>query len=301
MTATHKMTTTHDFSAQSTGRVLILGGTGKTGRRIAAGLAAKGIPVRIGSRTATPPFDWNNEAGWDACLHDVEAAYISYAPDLAMPGATDSIRAFVDRAKRHGVRRLVLLSGRGEAEAQACEQIVQESGLAWTVVRASWFFQNFSEGAFADMVHAGRITLPAGDTPEPFVDVDDVADVATAALSEPGHAGQVYEVTGPRLMTFADVASELSEATGRTIDYVQVPHNAFVDGARDSGAPQDVIWMLDYLFSTVLDGRNAYLTDGVQRALGREPNDFADYTHATAATGVWNVAARPTQMEGTDQ
>jgi uncharacterized protein YbjT (DUF2867 family) len=285
------MTITQNSDATYNGRVLVLGGTGKTGRRIAAGLAAKGIPVRIGSRAATPPFDWNNEAGWDACLRDVEAAYISYAPDLAIPGATDAIQAFVDRAKRRGVRRLVLLSGRGEAEAQACERIVQESGLEWTVVRASWFFQNFSEGAFADMVHAGRITLPAGDTPEPFVDVDDIADVAVAALAESGHAGEVYEVTGPRLMTFAEVATELSAATGRTINYVQVPHRAFVDGARDAGAPKEVVWMLDYLFSTVLDGRNAYLTDDVHRALGRDPKDFADYAREVAATGSWRALA----------
>jgi uncharacterized protein YbjT (DUF2867 family) len=278
-------------SSRNIGRVLVLGGTGKTGRRIVAGLEARGVPVRVGSRSATPPFDWNDEAGWDACLRDVDAAYISYAPDLAMPGATDSIQAFVDRAAQHGVRRLVLLSGRGEEEAQACERIVQESGLEWTVVRASWFFQNFSEGAFVEMVQAGRITLPAGDTPEPFVDVDDIAEVAVAALSEPGHAGEVYEVTGPRLMTFAEIAAELTEATGRPIEYVQVPHDAFVGGAREAGAPKDVVWMLDYLFSTVLDGRNAHLTDGVQRALGRAPNDFTSYARTTATTGAWRVAA----------
>jgi uncharacterized protein YbjT (DUF2867 family) len=291
MTTTQQSTIPHELSPESPGRVLVLGGTGKTGRRIAAGLKARDLPVRIGSRAATPPFDWNNEAGWDACLRDVDAVYISYAPDLAMPGATDAIQAFVDRAKRHGVRRLVLLSGRGEAEAQASERIVQESGLDWTVVRASWFFQNFSEGAFVEMVQAGRITLPAGETPEPFVDVEDIADVAIAALSEPGHVGEVYEVSGPRLMTFAEAAADLSEATGRTIDYVQVPHDAFVDGARDAGAPRDVIWMLDYLFSTVLDGRNAHLTDGVQRALGRPPRDFRDYAERTAAAGVWDVVA----------
>jgi uncharacterized protein YbjT (DUF2867 family) len=204
-----------------------------------------------------------------------------------MPGATHAIQAFVDRAQRHGVRRLVLLSGRGEPEAQACERIVQESDLEWTVVRASWFFQNFSEGAFTEMVLAGRITLPAVDTPEPFIDVDDIADVVVAALTRPGHTGQVYEVTGPRLMTFADVASELSDATGRDIEFVGVPHEAFIDAAKESGAPRDVVWMLDYLFSTVLDGRNAHLTDGVQRALGREPRDLGDYARDVASAGVW--------------
>ncbi|MEM9449662.1 MAG: NAD(P)H-binding protein [Cyanobacteria bacterium P01_E01_bin.6] len=273
------------------GLTLVLGGTGKTGQRIVDALEAKGVPTRIGSRSAFPAFDWHHAAGWDACLQDVEAVYINYAPDLAMPGATDAIQALVDKANRHGVKRLVLLSGRGETEAQACERIVQDSGVDWTIVRASWFNQNFSEGAFLDMVMAGQITLPAGDTPEPFVDVDDIAEVAVAALTEPGHAGEVYEVTGPSLMTFADIATELSKATGREIVYVPVPHEAFVTGVKESGAPKEVVWMLDYLFNTVLDGRNAHLTDGIQRALGRPPKDFAEYAKGVAATGLWRGVA----------
>ncbi len=269
--------------------ILVLGGTGKTGRRISSILKSKGIATRIGSRSAVPAFDWNNESNWDDCLADVEAVYINYAPDLAMPGATDSIQAFIDRAKAHDVKRIVLLSGRGEAEAQACEAIVQDSGIAWTIVRASWFNQNFSEGAFVEMVLAGKITLPAADTPEPFVDVDDIAEVAVAALIDDGHVGEVYEVTGPRLLTFADIAAEISRASGRNIAYVNVLHDAFVAEVAESGAPKDVVWMLDYLFATVLDGRNAHLTDGIQRALGRAPKDFADYARDIAATGVWNA------------
>lgn len=273
------------------GLTLVLGATGKTGRRVAAGLRARNVPVRLGSRSAHPPFDWNHEAGWDACLEGVEAAYITYAPDLAVPGATDAIGAFVDRAERHGVERLVLLSGRGEKEAQACERIVQDGSLDSTIVRASWFYQNFSEGAFVDMVLAGQLTLPVGDNLEPFVDADDIADVAVAALTEAGHAAEVYEVTGPRLMTFEDVAVELSEATRREIRLVPVPHDAFVAGVRDSGAPKEVVWMMDYLFATVLDGRNAHLTEGVQRALGRSPKDFATYAREVAATGLWSATA----------
>lgn len=277
-------------SGISAERVLVLGGTGKTGRRIVAGLQARGVSVRIGSRGANPPFDWEDEAGWDACLEGMDAAYLSYAPDLAMPGATDAVQAFVDRAEEHGLRRLVLLSGRGEPEARGCERIVQESGLEWTVVRASWFFQNFSEGAFTEMVLAGRITLPAGDVPEPFVDVEDIAEVAVAAFSGEGHAGEVYEVTGPRLTTFGEIASELAAATGREISFVEVPHDAFLDEVKRSGAPREVVWMLDYLFATVLDGRNAHLTDGVQRALGRAPTDFSAYARRVAATGAWDAA-----------
>ncbi|MEM6537240.1 MAG: NAD(P)H-binding protein [Pseudomonadota bacterium] len=270
---------------------LVLGGSGKTGRRVAERLSAKGCNVRIGSRSATPSFDWQNEKGWEACLQGVTAVYISYAPDLAIPGATDAIQAFVDLAKRHGVKRLVLLSGRGEEEAQACERIVQGAGLEWTIVRASWFNQNFSEGAFIDMVRNNAITLPAGNQVEPFVDVDDIADVAVAALTDDRHNGEVYEVTGPRLMTLADIAADLSRATGRDINYVDVPHESFVSEVENSGAPKDVVWILDYLLSKVLDGRNAYLADGVQRALGRPPKDFADYAVETANSGVWNEAA----------
>ncbi|MCB2204819.1 NAD(P)H-binding protein [bacterium] len=286
------MSTTRNTSQLHEGRTLVLGGTGKTGSRVARALKEKGMPVRIGSRSASPAFDWSNEAGWDACLQEVDAVYINYAPDLAMPGATDSIQAFVDRARKHGVKRLVLLSGRGEPEAQACERIVQESGLEWTIVRASWLNQNFSEGAFIDMVHAGQITLPTGDAKEPFVDVDDIAEVVVAALSETGHSGEVYELTGPQLMTFSDVADELSKATGREIAYVQITHESFIQGVKESGAPKDVVWMLDYLFASVLDGRNAYLADGIERALGRPPKAFTAYAREAASTGVWQTAVQ---------
>lgn len=270
---------------------LVLGGTGKTGRRIAERLKTRGVATRIASRSADPSFDWDDPKTWDGALKGVTTAYISFAPDLAVPSAADAIRSFVERAADHGLKRLVLLSGRGEEEAQRCERIVQEAGMEWTIVRASWFNQNFSEGAFADMVATGRITLPAVDTPEPFVDVDDIADVVAAALTEQGHDGEVYEVTGPRLLTLAEVAAEISRASGREIAFVPLPHDAFVAEVAASGAPEDVVWMLDYLFATVLDGRNAYLTDGVQRALGRAPRDFSEYARAVTATGAWKVAA----------
>ncbi|WP_375547592.1 NmrA family NAD(P)-binding protein [Oceanicaulis alexandrii] len=273
-----------------TSPILVTGATGKTGARVAQVLAAQGHPIRLGSRRADIPFDWNQPDTWPEALDGVKAVYIAYAPDLAVPGAVSTITRFVDAAAKQGVQRLVLLSGRGEAEAQACERIVLNSGLEASVVRASWFNQNFSEGAFLDMVRAGQLTLPAGDTPEPFVDADDIAEVAVAALTQPGHDGEIYEVTGPRLMTFKDVAAALSDATGRTIDFVEIPHGAFLDGAKAAGAPSDVVWLMDYLFTTVFDGRNAHVSDGVQRALGRPATDFETYARKTAARGVWLAA-----------
>ena len=270
---------------------LVLGGTGKTGRRVAERLADRGFATRVASRNANPSFDWNDQNSWNAALKGVNAVYITYAPDLAIPGATDAINDFVSLAVEQGVRRLVLLSGRGEEEAQACEQIVQNAGVEWTVVRASWFNQNFSEGEFLGMVLDGAITLPAGDVPEPFVDANDIADVAVAALIEEGHHGEIYEVTGPRMLTFKEAAQEISRAAGREVQFRQIPQEAFAGAIADSGAPSDIAWLLNSRFETVLDGRNAYVCDGVKRALGREPTDFAVFADRVAATGVWKVAA----------
>lgn len=274
----------------SFGTTLVTGGTGKTGRRVVERLDARGVETRIASRASSPAFDWHDAGTWDAALEGVTSAYIAYAPDIAIPGATDVIRDFVAVAVKQGVRHLVLLSGRGEQEAQAAERIVQGAGIDWTIVRAGWFMQNFSEGEFLPMVLDGAITLPAQHIPEPFIDVNDIADVVVAALTETGHVGEVYEVTGPRLLDFDDVAQELSTAAGRQVQFVRVPPDAFAQAIEESGAPPDIAWLLNYLFESVLDGRNAYVGDGVQRALGREPADFSDFARRVAARGTWRKA-----------
>jgi uncharacterized protein YbjT (DUF2867 family) len=188
---------------------------------------------------------------------------------------------------KSGVRKLVLLSGRGEVEAQRCERIVQQSGIDWTIVRASWFAQNFSESYLLDPILGGEVALPTGDVGEPFVDADDIADVVVAALTEDRHAGQLYEVTGPRLWTFAQAVAEIAHATGRTITYKRVPLDAYAAELTQAQVPADVIALLIYLFTEVLDGRNASVTNGVSRALGRPARDFSDYVRNTAWSGIW--------------
>jgi uncharacterized protein YbjT (DUF2867 family) len=273
----------------SENRVLVLGGTGKTGRRIIQRLHERGVAVRSGSRSAEPAFDWEDQASWPAAVQAMDSVYIAYQPDLAVPGADATIQAFVELAVASGVRRLVLLSGRGEPEAQRCEEIVQEAGVDWTILRASWFAQNFSENFLLDAILSGEVYLPAGAVREPFIDAEDIADVAVAALTEAGHSGQLYELTGPRLLTFAEAVAEIAAASGRPIGYIQIPIDDYVAALEAEGLPADMVWLVKYLFTTVLDGRNASLADGVQRALGRAPCDFAAYVRDTAATGVWNA------------
>lgn len=266
---------------------LVLGGTGKTGRRVAARLQAAGHPVRVGSRSATPAFEWQQADTWAAAVRDVYAVYITYFPDLAIPGAVQAIRTFTEQALDAGVQRLVLLSGRGEEEAQRAEQVVQASGIAWTILRCSWFAQNFSENFLVEAVRDGEVYLPAGEVGEPFVDAEDIADAAFAALTEDHHEGRLYELTGPRLLTFAEAIAEIADVTGRSIRYIQVSPQQFASALSTQDLPEEFAWLLKYLFDTVLDGRNASVSDGVQRALGRAPRDFSAYARETAGTGVW--------------
>jgi uncharacterized protein YbjT (DUF2867 family) len=269
---------------------LVLGGTGKTGRRVVQRLEARGLPVRVGSRSGQPAFDWNDDSTWAPVLRGTGAAYVAYYPDIAMPGATKTVRAFTELAVEQGVERLVLLSGRGEEAAQQAEAEVQETCADATIVRCAWFMQNFSEAFLRDAVLGDEVMLPAGGQLDPFIDADDIADVAVAALTEPGHAGQAYELTSPRLLTFADAVAEIAKATGREIRYVQVPLDAYAAGAAAAGIPPEVVGFLTYLFGEIL-GNSAYVTDGVERALGRPARDFADYAARAAASGVWTPSA----------
>jgi uncharacterized protein YbjT (DUF2867 family) len=279
---------TNTSQPQLNDSILVIGSTGKTGQRVVDQLEARGIAVRHGARTADIPFDWDNPQTWAPALANVDKVYITYYPDLAVPGSVDAIRKLSDLAKDAGVRRLVLLSGRNEVEAQRAEDVVSACGLEWTIVQCAFFSQNFNEGAWLEEVLAGSVSLPVRDVQEPFVDADDIADVVVAALTDDRHVGQLYELTGPRLLSFGDAVAEVAAAAGRDIDFVSVSIDDYVAMLKEYGLPDDFIWLLNHLFTEVL-GSKAQLADGVQRALGRQPRDFTDYAREAAATGVWGV------------
>lgn len=270
--------------------ILVIGATGKTGARVANKLEAKGLPVRRGSRRSTTPFDWEAPETWAPALTGVRAAYVTYFPDLAFPGAVEKLESFVESARDVGVPHLVLLSGRGEHHARLGEEVVRASGIDFTLVRAAWFAQNFSEGYLRDPILGGVVPMPGGDIREPIIDIEDIADVAVTALTEDGHRGKLYEVTGPRLMSFAEMADVLSQAMGKPIRHIPISFEEFHANVAAAGG-SFVADVFAAIARETLDGRNAHTTDGVIQALGRPPRDFAEFANDAARAGAWSSAA----------
>lgn len=270
--------------------ILVVGATGKTGSRVVSKLKDKGTAVRRGSRNAEIPFDWETPATWAPALSGVSKAYVTYFPDLAFPGAVETLEAFTKIAAASGLEHIVLLSGRGEHHARMGEEVVRASGIPFTIVRAAWFAQNFSEGYLRDPILAGVLPMPGGDVAEPIIDIDDIADVVVAALMEEGHIGELYEVTGPRLMTFAEMAGVLSDTTGRPIQHVPITFDDFHANVAAAGG-EFVADVFTAIARETLDGRNAQTVDGVERALGRKPRDFAEFAITASSQGFWNTAA----------
>lgn len=269
--------------------ILVIGGTGKTGRKVASKLIKAGHNVRIGSRSASPVFDWDQPNTWSACLEGMEKVYITFQPDLAVPGALEAIEELTRQAKKSHVKKLVLLSGKGEREAELCEQVIIHSGLDYTIVRASWFNQNFSESFFLEPIIEGFVALPQAEAKVPYVDTDDIAEVAVKVILDDAHNGKIYQLTGERLLTFEEVIQEIAVATNREISFTPITLVAYTNAMKQQGVPADFIWLVDYLFSEVLvNPSNSEVTKDIELVLGRKAKDISQYIKETAATGVWN-------------
>ncbi|MHA7059454.1 NAD(P)H-binding protein [Aquimarina sp. M1] len=272
-----------------TENILVLGGTGKTGRRIVTQLGALGHHVRIGSRSNSPSFDWYQPENWETAVEGMDKIYITYQPDLAVPGALDAIEQLVKVSKRANVKKLVLLSGKGEREAQLCEQVIIHSGLNFTIVRASWFNQNFSENFLLEPILDGFVALPQAEANIPWVDVDDIAEVAVKALTEDKHNGQIYELTGPRTLTFKEAVAEIAKASNRHITFVPITVQEYGEGMRKANLSEDFVWLIEYLFTEVLGNPElAEISSDIEKVLERKPIDFSEYATKVAKTGVWN-------------
>ncbi|MEU9781039.1 NAD(P)H-binding protein [Streptomyces phaeochromogenes] len=269
--------------------VLVTGASGKTGRQVAESAKAAGFGVRAASRSSEVRFDWYDSSTWAEALRGADAAYLAYTPDIGAPGAAENIAALARLAQELGVRRLVMLSARGERQAEPAERALRQSGAEWTVVQADWFFQNFSEGLLLEGVRSGEFVFPAGEVKVPFIDTRDLADVVVKALTDSSYAGRTLEITGARLLTFREAMAEITAAAGREIRYVPVPTKEYGAILAGFGLPPEEVAFMEEVFDGLLDGGNARSTETVGQVLGRAPRDFTDFARELAATGVWKV------------
>jgi uncharacterized protein YbjT (DUF2867 family) len=271
-------------------QIAVIGGTGKTGRRVVERLTNRGENVRSISRSSTPAFEWNNPHSYNKSLAGAHTVYVVYHPDLAVPGAYEHIEALTRTAAEVGVQKLVLLSGKGEKEAERCEQVVANSGLDFTLIRASWFSQNFSESFFLEPVLNGVVALPMHDIQIPFVDADDIADVVVEAILRDDLNSKTLEVTGPELLSLEEAVAEISKATERNIQFIPVSLEQYLTHMKSANIPAEVIWLFEYLFSTVLTNpENQMVKHDIEYVLGRKAVSFSNFAQKTAATGVWNA------------
>lgn len=261
---------------------VIIGGAGKTGRRVAERLAREGRATRLASRSSDVPFDWGDESTWSPALAGAHAAYITYFPDLALPEAAERVRRFTRVARDRGIEKLVLLAGRGEPQVAPAEQAIRDSGIAFTILECAFFNQNFSESVLTPV--DGVIAFPAKNVGEPFLDCDDVADVAVAALTDDAHAGQTYELTGPEVLTFEQATAILEETLQGPLRYQSMSFEDYAGVLAPYLPPSQVAFTIE-LFRGLLDGHNASVTDGVERVLQRKPKDFSSFARELHSAG----------------
>ncbi|MCG5217231.1 NAD(P)H-binding protein [Streptosporangium sp. KLBMP 9127] len=270
--------------------ILVLGARGKTGRRVVARLDRLGRPFRAASRSSGTRFDFADRDTWGPALAGAGAVYL-IPMNEAVSAAT--VGEFLTTAAQAGVRRVVLLSARGVGGAvdpyqEPVELALRATDLEWTILRPAWFAQNFGEDLFLEPIRSGELALPTGEGREPFVDAEDIADVATAALTRDGHAGEIYELSGPEPVSFRTAVEMISEATGRRIRYTPLEASQFTAALGAQGVPPEVADLLADLLGRIRDGAGEHVSDGVRRALGRDPRPFADYVKTAAAAGTWS-------------
>lgn len=279
---------------------LVLGATGKTGRRLVGHLRRAGADVRPASRHPGVDgtlFDWHRPETHRPALDGADAVYL-VAPEL-VEDPSDVVGPFLADARRLGVRRVVLLSqflpdgvlGRVSG-LHRVEQLVKGSQLGWAILRPTAFAQNLSEGfQLPGILHQDAVVAPSGNGAVGFVDAGDIAAVAATALTGNGHAGETYVLTGPEALTHADAAERISAVTGRTITHADIAPAELRGVLTANGMPDDYAEMVVAFFVGIREHRMADVSGDVERVIGRPATSFAEFVRGAAHA--WVPVATP--------
>ncbi len=277
--------------------VLVLGGTGKTGSRLAATLAKLGLNVRTAARhRADVHFDWDDPTTHRPALQGIDRLYL--VPPVMRVDFADPVAAFLDLAETAGVRHVTYVSAYGtisrwrgaaaigQAPAQVALRAVEldligRGAMTHSILRPAWFMQNFSE-TFLKPVD-GLITVPTANGSEAFIDVSDIAAAAAETLASPdAHADAAYALTGPEAITVSEAAEIIAEVTGKPMKHYDIDRDMWIQGAVAAGVPAEYGEMLRILTETIASGKGSRPTDNVETVTGAPPIRFADFARRTA-------------------
>ena len=272
--------------------ILVLGATGKTGRRLTPLLSAVGHQVRRASRrpTADVRFDWADTASFGPAVEGVDGLYL-VGPDF-VEDPSEQVAQLLDLASSAGVGQVVALSSLGltfpgepaDSGRRRTEDAITASGLRWTLLRPGGFMQNFSEGFLLPGVLEGTVRTATGNGSTAFVDTADIAAVAASALAHDHHAGRALALTGPEALTFDQAAAAIGRASGRPVAHQRIDDEEFTAMLAGVGAPEDYVAMLLRDQVAIRDGHAAEVSDDVEQVTGRPPVSFSAYTSATVET-----------------
>lgn len=232
-------------------------------------------------------FDWRDESTWDAALDGAEGVFI-VGPGSASDWS-DTLTRFLDAATAAGIQHAALLSARGVefhpgGAVDTAEKALQAGPVAWTILRPTHFAQNFTEAMFTPV--DGRIVAPVDDGAEPFIDVDDIAQVAAVVLTERAHDNRMLELSGPEAITFTDAAAVLAEVTGEPVRFVSESDDEHVSRLQAAGTPHGYVRWRMAMLRGIRTGADAYLSSGVDEVLGRSATRFPDWAAREAAPAV---------------
>jgi uncharacterized protein YbjT (DUF2867 family) len=282
------------------GMIVVTGATGNAGSEVVRALIARGERVRafvrdagrarqvLGEGVELAVGDFGDPASVRAMLEGADALLLSCADD---PRRVGWETAAIDAAVAAGVRRIVKLSA---AAAEPCspvafwdwhgqvEQYLRSCGTGWVILRANWYMSNLLAAASA-VAAEGRLYAPAGQARIAMIDPRDVGAAAAAVLCSPGHGasagheGKTYLLTGPRAITYDEVAAGLSAATRRTVEFVDVPGDAAYQAMIGDGLPGFVAEQIVAMFARLRQGVGARVSPAVETLTGSAPRDFASY------------------------
>lgn len=269
-------------------RFVVLGGTGKAGRRLLSELTARAQTAVPASRNSPTRFDWHDPDTWAGAVDAADGVFI------IGPGSANDwsgrLSDFLDTAAAAGLRHAVLLSARGveflpDGAVGRAERALSAGPVPWTILRPSHFAQNFTEAMFAPV--DGTILAPVGAGLEPFIDVLDIAQVAAQVLADYSFTGQTIDLSGPEALAFDQAAAVLGEVSGRPVRFADEDRETHVARLRSAGTPEGYVRWRMAMLDGIRSGADAYLSDGVELALGRPATTFTAWARREVPEAAW--------------